>query len=71
MRVQVAVRALSAKYFKPRMFFTPGLELCPAGVPVQSPDDAASNSLSNLIDGIWLMAAPKSKVSKCIIYVYE
>lgn len=77
-RVRVALEALSAKYVTPRMVFTPGLELCPAAVPMQSPEEGRSHSLSDLVNGIWLMAAPKSKVRcdfimriHCISCFYE
>jgi hypothetical protein len=69
MRMKVAVEALSLKCSMPRMF-TPGLELCPAGVPMQSPDDSISKSLSDLINGVWLMAAPKSKVIYFIYFIF-
>ena len=60
-RVRVALEVLSVKYMNPGMF-TPGFQLSPAGPAMPSAEDVSSNSLSNLINGAWLMAAPKSKV---------
>ena len=72
MRAKVALQVLSIKCTPPRMFFTPGLELCPAGLPLQGSDDVSSNSLADLVNGIWLMAAPKSKVINyhCRLHLY-
>lgn len=63
-RIRVAVELLAAKYIKPRMFFRNDLDFCVAGLPMQSSDEVTSNSLSDLINGNWLMAAPKSKVRR-------
>lgn len=62
-RVKIAADALSSKMMLPRFFVNPGLELCPVGSNLQSPNDSNPHSLSELINDIWLMAAPKSKVN--------
>ena len=61
-RFRVVVEAYSKKIFDSRVFISPALELCPVNGLPPSAENSSHNGLSDIINGIWLMAAPKSKV---------